>query len=190
MMRLTFVTSNQHKFDEACSVAREFSIELVHRRVVYEEIQHHDLEVIARASVTAVRSDVQSPFFLEDTGLFVDELKGFPGPFAAYVNQTVSWPGVLRLMEGVKNRAAHFKAIIAYSLPDGSTETVTGVCQGSISTEGRGSMGFGFDPIFIPDDQEEGTRTFAEMDDSEKARISHRGKALRAFLGYFKEHSL
>jgi XTP/dITP diphosphohydrolase len=114
---------------------------------------------------------------LEDSGLFIEALNGFPGVYSAYVFQTIGQMGILRLMEGKRDRDARFESRIALSLPDGNVELVSGTCTGTIPQTMRGSEGFGFDPVFIPEGD---YRTFAEMSIEEKEVHSHRGKALAA----------
>ena len=114
---------------------------------------------------------------LEDSGLFIKALNGFPGVYSAYVFQTIGHLGILRLMEGIRERDARFESRIALCLPDGNIELVSGTCPGTIPQTMRGSEGIGFDPVFIPKGD---YRTFAEMSIEEKEVHSHRGQALSA----------
>ena len=113
----------------------------------------------------------------EDSGLFIDSLEGFPGPYSSYVEDTIGLPGILQLMSSETGRRAEFRAIAAAYI-DGSIVIGTGICKGEISGEISGEMGFGYDPIFIPDDGD--GRTCGEMSSTEKSSISHRGRALKA----------
>ncbi|PKL57901.1 MAG: non-canonical purine NTP pyrophosphatase, partial [Methanomicrobiales archaeon HGW-Methanomicrobiales-5] len=116
---------------------------------------------------------------VDDTGFSIDTLNGFPGPYAAYVLHTLGNTGILKLMEGVKNRNAHFTTAIAYADKSG-IRVFTGTIHGSITTSPRGNNGFGYDPIVDVDG-----RTLAEMSLEEKSLISHRAKALIAFRDWF-----
>ncbi|MEM0351350.1 MAG: XTP/dITP diphosphatase, partial [Archaeoglobaceae archaeon] len=145
----------------------------------YEEPQGSSLEEIAIKSAKNLAREINSPFFIEDSGLFIESLNGFPGPYSSYVFKTIGNDGILKLMEGVENRKAYFKAVIAYF--DGSKIlTFDGIVYGEIAREMRGKKGFGFDPIFLY-----GDRTFAEMGE-EKNLVSHRRRALEKFFKYLK----
>ncbi|MEM3587192.1 MAG: XTP/dITP diphosphatase [Candidatus Jordarchaeaceae archaeon] len=178
-----FVTSNIGKVEEAERIFKEENVQLLHLPMKPLEIQADDLEEIAIFSAQRAWEIQEKPLFVEDAGLFIKALKGFPGPYSSYVFKTISNEGILKLMSKVEDRTAYFKAVIAFC--NGKTTlTFKGEVKGTISKEIRGTHGFGFDPIFIP---EEGDgRTFGEMDISEKASISHRTKALRKFVEWIK----
>jgi XTP/dITP diphosphohydrolase len=168
---MKFVTSNEGKFREAREIAKKFGVELEWLRMKYEEPQGEDLEEIARKSAEILSGQIKEPFFIEDSGLFIEALNGFPGPYSSYVFKTIGNGGIIKLMEGVSNRRAYFKSVVAYF--DGeSVRIFDGVVEGEVSREIRGNMGFGFDPIFLY-----GKRTFAEMDE-EKNLFSHRRRAM------------
>ena len=113
---------------------------------------------------------------VEDAGLFIDELNGFPGVYSASTLEKIGLHGILKLLDRNANRGAEFRACAA--LWDGNKTTlVEGICRGIITTEIKGSSGFGFDPIFAPLDEGTG-RTFGEMNKQEKGLYSHRSKAL------------
>lgn len=119
------------------------------------------------------------PLFIDDSGLFVEALKGFPGVYSSYVFKTVGCEGILRLMEGVEDRRARFECCIGYMAPGGEPLMVKGVAQGSISCQMAGTGGFGYDPVFVPEGH---TRTYAQMDVDEKNTMSHRGRAMAKFI--------
>lgn len=176
---MKFVTSNENKFKEAKEVAEKFSIEIEWLKMEYEEPQALELEIIARRSAEILAEKIREPFFIEDSGLFINALNGFPGPYSSYVYKTIGNEGILRLMAGIENRKAYFKAVIAYF--DGNeVRTFTGIVHGEIAFEIRGKKGFGFDPIFLY-----GDRTFAEMGE-EKNLVSHRRRALEKFFTSIK----
>jgi len=176
-MEVIFVTSNEGKYREARAIGEKYGIEVGWIRREYLEPQGNDLEEIARLSAELLSRDINSPFFLEDSGLFVKALNGFPGPYSSYVFKTIGNEGILKLMEGVDDRSAYFLAVVAYW--DGEkVRTFTGKVEGKISREMRGDKGFGYDPIF-----EYGGRTFAEMGD-EKNEYSHRRKAVEKLFSY------
>jgi XTP/dITP diphosphohydrolase len=124
---------------------------------------------------------------VEDAGLFVDALNGFPGPYAAYAYRTIGNKGLLRLMETADNRKARFKSVVAFfssklELP----ACFEGIVRGEIVRKERKASngpGFGFDPIFKPDNSD---KTFAQMDVVEKCKRSHRAAAFRKFGEWYK----
>ena len=182
-MRLAFITSNPGKVEEAKRYFESLGVEIYQLKMEYPEIQADTLEEVARFGAEWLGKRLDVPFFLDDSGLFIDALNGFPGVYSAYVYRTLGIDGILKLMEGVKNRNAHFRSVIAYW--DGEVHLFTGRVDGEIINEKRGSGGFGFDPIFVP---EGFTRTFAEMTTEEKNVISHRGRALKVFAEWLKEN--
>lgn len=177
--RLGIVTGNEGKLREFMTLAAQYGIEVYQIRVPKPEIQSDDLRVIAASSAASLMNHVIEPFIVEDAGLFIDALKGFPGPYSAYAMKTIGVEGVLKLMEGVQDRSARFQAAIAYADRRVGIKVFTGEVRGTIAAEARGSSGFGFDPIFVP---EGWSRTFAEAGPEEKSRVSHRGKAFKALM--------
>ena len=181
-MQLHFITGNSHKVNEARKKLESLGYEVVQKDMDPPEIQADRLEDVALFSAEWVKERFDGPFFLEDSGFFVDSLKGFPGVYSAYVFKTLGYMGILRLMEGIEQRGARFMAVIAYY--DGSDIHVfRGEVKGTVSNEPRGENGFGYDPIFIP---EEDSRTFAEMSTEEKNRYSHRGRGLEEMRIYLE----
>lgn len=149
------------------------------------EIQDDDIERIAMVSALSIVREVNLPIIVEDAGLFIEALNGFPGPYSSYVYRTIGVNGILKLMSNVENRRAYFKSAVAFCDPGGELKCFQGVVYGKIAREARGSGGFGFDPIFKPD--EEPTRTFSEMSIEEKNKFSHRAKALRKFAEWYRK---
>jgi len=178
---LSFVTTNEGKFREAQELVKEFGIELEHVPLPYLEIQSENLEDIARVGAQQAFAMLKRPCFVEDSGLFVESLGGFPGPFSSYVFKTLGNEGILKLMEGVENRRVEFRSTVGYCRSSTEVFVFTGVVKGRISTEIRGEGGFGYDPIFIPEGE---NRTFAELPLHEKNKLSHRGRALRSFFSW------
>jgi len=182
-----FATNNVHKFEEARKVLADYGIAVGMLRVKSLEIQSDSLEDIAKASVTSAFKECKLPLIVEDAGLFVEALRGFPGPYAAYVYKTIGNNGLLRLMNGVKNRKARFESAIAYL----STKSKPPICfQGEVAGEitreerkGKDKTSFGFDPIFKPTSS---NKTFAEMTIDEKNTFSHRARALHKFAKWYE----
>ncbi|MBS7288501.1 MAG: XTP/dITP diphosphatase [Candidatus Freyarchaeota archaeon] len=176
--RVLFATGNKHKFHEAEIVLSKYGLSVEQWAVKRLEVQSESLEEIAKTSLAWLMLEKypEYPFFVEDAGLFVNALNGFPGPYSSYVFNKIGNEGLLKLMDGVENRRAEFISVVAFT--EGKEILVfEGRTSGFISYMARGERGFGFDPVFIP---EEGDgRSFAELDVEEKNRMSHRAKALR-----------
>ena len=153
--------------------------ELEHLDAAYPEIQADTLEETIVPGLTWLVSRYDRPVMIDDSGFFVDALKGFPGVFSSYVYRTIGCEGILRLMEGRPDRSARFECCIGFMAPDDEPFIAEGVAKGTVSHEVRGSGGFGYDPIFI---NEGHTKTYAELDVVEKNKVSHRGKAIESFV--------
>mgnify|MGYP000850625547 FL=1 len=125
----------------------------------------------------------------DDTGLFIKALNDKPGVYSArFAGEHCSYKDnrmkVLKLMEGINNRYAEFRTCVALSAPDGIISFKIGILEGNITTEERGTNGFGYDSIFMPLPF---NKTYAEMTDTEKNSISHRAKAIEAIIPIIKE---
>lgn len=182
--KIKLVTGNKNKFEELNEIAKQYNIQLEMINLPKFEIQSDKLEEIVRYAALVIYTMLKEPILLEDSGLFIDALKGFPGPYTKFVKQTIGIEGILKLMSNVENRRAYFKTALAYA-DEGEIRIFTGEVYGKISYEARGNKGFGFDPIFIPENSD---KTFAELDISEKNKYSHRGKAFKKFLEYYLAH--
>jgi XTP/dITP diphosphohydrolase len=177
-MKIAIVTSNQGKLREFRASLEGQGIEVVHADLDCDEIQADTLQEVVVDCLGQLSSCGIKDLALDDSGLFIDHLKGFPGVYSSYALRTLGNEGVLKLLEGVKDRGAHFECCIGCMTGDFGQFIVTGRCEGTIGLKAAGNEGFGFDPIFIPQGYD---RTFAEISIEEKNRISHRGKALQAF---------
>lgn len=175
MSKICVVTSNRHKFDEILEIAKEYGVELEMCEGFKLEFQADSIEDVVSKSAMLAYIFLNKPVLVEDAGLFIEALNGFPGPYSSYVYRTIGIAGVLKLLNGVENRKACFKSAVTLVHGKGIFTSTGEVC-GVISTTPRGSKGFGFDPIFVPNGE---TRTFAEMSISEKNLYSHRATAVR-----------
>lgn len=186
MHTIRFVTGNEGKVAEA----REYLAGLAELEQVeydYTEIQSDDLADIAtrgaREAYEHLGRSVESEIdgvLVDDTGLFIDALGGFPGPYSAYVEGTVGVERVWELARTESDRRAYFRTIMAYA-DDSGVETFEGSVGGTLVAP-RGTDGFGYDPIF-----EHNGQTLAEMTYAEKNAISHRGRALATFADWLAE---
>jgi XTP/dITP diphosphohydrolase len=183
-----FVTGNVHKFHEAKAVLREFGISTAMLDLDTTEIQADDIDAIAETSAIEAAKKSRMPIFVEDAGLFIDALKGFPGPYSSYVYRTLGTRGILRLMNNSSQRNAHFYSAVAFSDSGkaNSLKCFIGKARGKIARKEQGKMGFGYDPIFAPSAKPD--KTFAEMAQMEKNGYSHRAKALREFGSWYTRH--
>lgn len=184
-MQLVVATRNRHKLAEIRALFDLPGLELV-SALDFPEIPDVEEdgktfeENAVKKAVTLARATGYWAL-ADDSGLEVEALGGAPGVYSArYAGVPVSYPAnnakLLRELEGVKNRKARFRCVIALSSPSGVARTVEGHCEGRILHEPRGSHGFGYDPVFVPDGFD---RTFAEMEPAAKNAISHRGRALQ-----------
>ncbi|MDY6965879.1 MAG: XTP/dITP diphosphatase [Halobacteriota archaeon] len=184
MRNIYFVTGNTGKVKEVLKMAPpEMEIEQIDYD--YPEIQVDELEQVASHGAKHSSEFLKKPIIVEDSGLFVDVLDGFPGPYSAYVFKKIGNEGILKLMAGEKDRGATFKSVVGYCEPGGNPLLFVGSVDGKISEEIRGKHGFGYDPIFST-----GESTFAEMGIEKKNEVSHRRRAFEAFLSWFIEGSV
>ena len=172
---MIFASTNRNKFHEVQAILAPFGISVDFVNVDLVELQSESLEDIAKEKAKSAFAHVKRPVIVEDDGLFVGPLKGFPGQYSSFVFQTIGNEGILKLLDGLNDRSAYFRSVITYF--DGSDLAISeGRVDGRISdviTHG----GWGYDPIFIPTGS---TLTFAQLGE-EKNRFSHRRKGLENF---------
>ena len=176
---LFFASSNSHKFEEAKRILSKMEIDLTLFKTELEEIQSDSLAQIATHKARDAYTKVQKPVIIEDDGLFINSLNGFPGPYSSYVYDTIGNKGVIDLLENSEVRDAKFVSIIAYCDNDYGTKLFESSIPGKISSvieEG----GWGYDPIFIPDGE---SKTYANVSDKDK--LSHRSASLTKFSNWF-----
>lgn len=189
MNKLVLASRNKNKIEEMKTLVSHLGIE------VFSALDFPDLEEVEEDKPTLegnalkkaryVHKQTGIPALSDDTGLEVEALNGEPGVYSArYAGENATYQdNVLKLLSALKNasnRDAQFRTVVA--LVDGNKEyTFEGVCRGTIIEEQRGKKGFGYDPIFMP---EEFAETFAQMDASIKNLISHRGKAVQEFIEF------
>lgn len=179
---IRFVTTNAGKYREVSALLASHGIEVEHFELLLPEVQADTIEDVVAYSVKVLSEESEFDFLVDDSGFFVDALKGFPGVYSAYVHRTIGLAGVLTLLEVVEKRQARFQTVMGLRV-SGEMHTFSGECRGTVTREPRGTGGFGFDPIFIPDGHE---RTFAEMTIEEKNAISHRGSAAKQLADFLK----
>lgn len=184
-MKLKVITSNPGKVAEYQRSFSDLNIEMEHYRLPYDEIQTSDLKEVVEKGMEAIIEQGVHDFIIDDSGLFIDALKGFPGVWSAYAQKTIGNAGILKLMEGVENRDAEFRCCIGCDI-SGKRIIVQGICKGKITEKEQGSEGFGFDPIFTPN----GIETFAEIPVEAKNKISHRGNAVKLLMEELRKNNM
>lgn len=184
--QLVCASANPHKVAEMAAIL-DGVVELLPRPASVGEVIEDagTLEGNARLKAQAICAATGTPALADDTGLFVDALDGAPGVETAYfAGPTATDAGnraeLLRRLEGETDRRATFVTVALVVRPDGTELVVRGECPGAIALAERGEGGFGYDPLFIPDEAD--GRTFAELGESVKNRLSHRSRALAALV--------
>jgi len=172
-----FASSNVHKYEEAEKILSEFGIKLGFFKTGLTEIQEDSLSKIAEQKVMDAFNRCKNAVIVEDDGLFIDSLSGFPGPFSSYVFKTIGNNGILKLVGD--DRDAQFRAVIAYCDSNKKPILFESNVLGKISKNLQGN-GWGYDPIFVPENQ---NKTYAEL--SEKNKLSHRYESLKKFADWF-----
>jgi XTP/dITP diphosphohydrolase len=180
---LWFLTQNRYKYNEARSILASQSIPLRQLNDSKIEIQGTSPEEIAKFALEMALKRHRREILVEDSGLFVEGLNGFPGPYSSYVLGTIGLKGVLSLMKDRNDRRAYFRASIAYGSPHNKSRLFTGKVAGEISREILGETGFGYDPIFIPNGSR---KTFGQSTQAFKNTRSHRAKAFLKFAKWFQ----
>ncbi len=171
---VVFVSTNRGKFVEAREILRPYGVRLRWLRQRLAEPQAEDLATVARAKAAAVRG-IRGYILVEDSGLFIDSLEGFPGVYSAHFLKLWGFPPILELLRR-RGRRATFRSVAA--LRNGrSVRTFLGTVYGTIARRPAGRHGFGYDPIFVP----HGRRaTFGELGPSVKNAVSHRARSMEA----------
>ncbi len=188
MKSLFFITGNNNKFSEISQIFKnnKLSYKLLQLAIDPVEIQADNLKDVALFKLASVKKEINGSYFVEDAGFFVDKpLNGFPGVYSSYVFKTIGNEGILNLIENYESAEAHFSAIIAlYYEPLDEIYTFEGIIKGKISEQIKGTHGFGYDPIFIPN--EFNGKTFSELTITEKNSISHRSIAINKMIQFLK----
>ena len=195
-LRLVLATANPDKAREIVDIvdaALGDRVELVPRPADVPDVEEtgDTLEANARLKASALCAATGLPAIADDSGLEVAALGGAPGvhsarysgPGATYASNVAK---LLRELDGVADRRARFRAVVMVVFPDGREVAAEGVVDGRIIDAPRGTGGFGYDPVFVPDEDPEG-RTFGEANEGFKHSISHRGRAVRGVAAKLAE---
>jgi XTP/dITP diphosphohydrolase len=184
-MKLVIATRNAHKLEEIRAIFDFSNLEVLSAfdfPDIPDVVEDGDtLEANAIKKAVEIATATGYWAMADDSGLEVDALDGAPGVYSArFAGEECSYEAnnekLLRELSGKEDRSARFRTVIALSDSEGNVQTVEGECPGVIIKELRGSNGFGYDPLFVPDGC---TETFAELSSKVKNRISHRARALK-----------
>tara|TARA_B100001996_G_scaffold16534_1_gene13757 strand:+ start:112 stop:705 length:594 start_codon:yes stop_codon:yes gene_type:complete len=189
-MRILFATGNQNKINEANILFSELghSVEglIINGELPnFIEPQSPNLEDVAASKLKQAISLIEGTeleecaIMVEDSGLFIDQFPGFPGVFSSFVYDSIGLMGILNLLGNSSNRYAEYRAVTLLQWKNKIWES-SGICKGTISNEKLGDGGFGYDPIFIP--QQGNGSTFSQMPSKQKSLISHRTYSLKGLL--------
>jgi XTP/dITP diphosphohydrolase len=181
---LLFATSNAHKVAEVQRIISEFGLSVRQTDAKGVEMQADDNRAVAAHASKRAAEAASAPVFVEDAGLFIESLGGFPGPYSSYVFKTLGLERILHLLDDGQLRWASFRSAVAYCEPGGEPIVFEGAIRGLIAARPAGSEGFGFDPIFLP---EGSSKTLAELSMDEKCRISHRAVSVRKFGAWYTQ---
>ena len=192
-MKIVFATNNPNKLKEIQSlIPKEIEIISLNEIGCNEDIPEtgDTLEANAFQKAHYIKDNFNYDCFADDTGLEIDELNGDPGVYSARYagperNANANMNKVLNELKGKKNRKAQFRTVIALTL-NNEEHLFEGEINGHISDIKQGNEGFGYDPIFIPEND---IRSFAQMSMEEKGAISHRGRAVKKLVAYLKNLS-
>jgi len=182
---LVLATRNQHKINEIKEILGPTLMYRVLSDYVAIQIQEAGRTLLENSMAKALFAHKISnhPALADDSGLFVDALDGEPGIYSARygTDDQQRIARVLDKLQGNENRRASFRAVFVLYMSTDAYKTFEGICAGNIAYESRGTKGFGYDPIFIPQGF---TQTFAELGADVKNKISHRALALKKLKAY------
>lgn len=180
MNKLTFITGNPAK---AKYISNYFKLPIDHIKLDLPEIQSTNLKEIVEDKVRRAFGIVKTPVIVEDVSLTFHELKELPGPLIKWFYETLGNEGLCKLVSKFDNKKATAEVMFAIC-DESEVETFSGSINGSITDSPRGEIGFGWDPIFIPDGY---TKTWAEMGDDEKHATSMRKQALERMSKFIQK---
>ena len=178
--KIVVASHNQGKIKEIGEMLKPLNIAVVPAA----ELELPD----ARLKADALSKLCGLPCLADDSGLCVDALGGRPGVYSARYAPNRDFDKGMEMLLGElaaaadKARKAHFSCVLAFAFPGMETKVFEGRVDGRIATEKHGNGGFGYDPVFVPDEGD--GRSFGEFGKEEKNAISHRGRAFKKFLDY------
>ena len=191
MKKFVFATNNAHKLEEVSTILGS-KIELLSMKDINCNVDIPEtadtLEGNALIKAKYIFNNYHLDCFADDTGLEVEALNGAPGVYSARYagdahNSEANMQKLLSDLEGIENRKAQFRTVFALII-DGKDHLFEGIVKGVITKSRRGTSGFGYDPIFIPEGY---TQTYAEMGNELKSKISHRALATNKLCNFLSK---
>lgn len=168
MKKITYVTGNWYKIISAKRILEPLGIEVENVKMETTEIQANTIEEVAKYSAKEASEKLKCNVLKNDTGLCIDALKGFPGPYTHYVDEKIGEDGILKLLDGVENRKASFIEAFAYCEYGKEPIVFKSITTGTIALEKSGTYGWSWDYIFIPDGYD---KTMANYPDDERCLV-------------------
>ena len=165
--KIIFITGNMEKVNIAKAALKDAGVVIENKKIKCPEIQSDDTEEIVKYSARYASNELKSNVIKTDSGLFIEALNGFPGPYSEYVERKLDAKEILNLMQDKTERKAYYKEVLAYCEYEGEITTFTTYTYGKISTEISGENGWNFDRIFIVEGD---IKTIANYDDIERAK--------------------
>ena len=189
--QIVFASHNQGKIKEVRSLLSKLDVDVLSADDLdLADVEENGLTFEENASLKALAASKASglPAVADDSGLCIHALHDEPGIYSArYAKKMGGYPAafddVLKRLKNQQDKSAHFMCVLVLAFPNGTTRVYQGRVDGKIVPPKNGDNGFGFDPIFMPDGY---TQTFAQLSESKKNIISHRGRAIQAFIEDFK----
>lgn len=175
MQKIYFATTNEGKIAEARLI---LGIDIESAPLEIDEVQSLDPILVAVKKAKAYYKELKTPLFVEDVSLSFSSLRGLPGPYINDFATVLGNDGLIDLLRGKEDRTAIAQVTIVYIDENGYENVFEGKIEGKITSEPKGTFGFGWDPIFTPTGS---NRTFAEMTTEEKNEYSMRGIAFKKF---------
>lgn len=168
MTKITYVTGNWSKILSAKQILEPLGIEVDNIKMETEEIQANTVEEVAMHSAKEASEKLKCTVLKNDTGLFVEALNGFPGPYTHYVDETLKEDGLLKLLDGIENRKACFIEAFAYCEYGKNPIVFKSITNGTIAKEKSGKFGWSWDFIFIPEGKD---KTMGNYSDEERCLV-------------------
>ena len=181
---LHFVTSNPGKVTQLQTIARDLntSLDIQMLEAEYPEDKTKEtVEHVAREGAQWCAEHFQKSVLVTDVGLFIPALHGFPGVNTAFTLKRIGTYGLIKLLQGTKDRSVEWRLALGYAAPGGEAHVFTASLMGTIATEERGVDGFGFDSLFVPTDE---TQTLAE-DTVMRDRRAPLREAMTQFIAWY-----
>ena len=181
-MKLLFITTNKHKFQEVADVLKEYNIEIEQKTIDYPEDKDDEMDQVAKKAAKNLAEELGQPVIVEDTGLYFNAYNNFPGAMPKYVINGIGFDGIFRLLKD-KDRTAYFKTVIGYCQPGQEPKTFEAELHGTITEEvvDPDADTMPYNHIFIADGQ---TKATSQLSLKEFNQISHRAKCTRKLGQY------